>query len=137
MSSARCCLRASVLLLLGVVGVLALAGSAGAVQPALELVDLGPSFSSPVAIVSTPADPTAIYVVEQAGTVQRVVGGVIDATPFLDISKNVRYGGEQGLLSIAFSPTYETDKLVYVYYVSKSSRVTVSQFSMAQKAKPA
>jgi glucose/arabinose dehydrogenase len=111
--------------------VLLIGGSAAAAQPALELVDLGPSFSSPVAVTSTTADSNAIYVVEQSGVVQRVVGGVTDATPFLDISKKVRCCGEQGLLSIAFSPNYATDKLVYAFYVSKSRQVTVSQFSMA------
>jgi glucose/arabinose dehydrogenase len=129
-------LRASAALI-GVVAVLSLGGAASAAPPALSLVDLGPSFSSPIFVASTSADPTAVYVVEQGGRVWRVVGGVTDPTPFLDLSKKVRYGGEQGLLSIAFSPNYATDQLVYAYYVSKKRRVTVSQFSMAvQPVKP-
>jgi glucose/arabinose dehydrogenase len=112
----------------GIAALLFLSGSAGAVTPTLQLVQAGSGFSSPVSLASTSADPNAIYVVEQGGRVRRVVGGVTDPKPFLDISRNVRMVGEQGLLSLVFSPTYATDHTFYAYYVSKKSAVTVSQF---------
>jgi glucose/arabinose dehydrogenase len=120
--------RPSAAALAAVVALLLLGGSAAAVTPTLQLVQAGSGFSSPVSMASTSADPTAIYVVEQAGRVRRVVNGVTDAKPFLDISKKVRTSGEQGLLSIVFSPAYATDHAFYAFYVSKKKLVTISQF---------
>jgi len=123
-----------------VVGVAALllGGAAGAAPPALHLVEAGSGFSAPVFVGSTSADPGAIYVVEQRGVVQRVVGGVKDPAPFLDISGRVRLAGEQGLLSIAFSPTYATDRLVYVCYVAKKKKqVVVSRIAIQPTSSPA
>ena len=71
---------------IGVIGLLLIGGSAGAVTPPLQLVAAGSGFSSPVSLASTAADPTAIYVVEQGGRVKRVVNGITDAKPFFDIS---------------------------------------------------
>ncbi len=84
-------------------------------------------------MASTSADPNAIYVVEQGGRVRRVVNGITDAKPFLNISKNVRTSGEQGLLSIAFSPSYATDHTFYAFYVSRKRFVTISQFVSRRK----
>ena len=113
-----------------------LGGAASAAPPTLQLVEAASGFSSPIYVTSTSADPTAIYVVEQGGRVKRVVNGVTDPKPFLDISKQVRVAGEQGLLSIVFSPTYATDHLFYAYYVNKKRQVTISQFAPApQKGK--
>jgi len=113
------------------VAMLLLGGSAGAASPALHLVEAGSGFSSPVYVASTSADPAAIYVVEQRGVVQRVVGGVKDAKPFLNISGKVRFVGEQGLLSIAFSPAYATDRMLYVCYVTrKKQQVVVSRIAI-------
>jgi glucose/arabinose dehydrogenase len=123
-------LRARVALI-GVAGLLCLGGAVGATPPpTLELVEAASGLSSPVFVTATSADPTAIYVVEQGGTIQRVVGGVTDPEPFLDISKSVGEGGERGLLSMVFSPTYGTDHLFYVYYTEKSGSIVVAQVAV-------
>jgi glucose/arabinose dehydrogenase len=127
--------RASALGAASLAGLLLLGGGAAAAPPALQLIEAGSGFSSPVYVTSTSADPSALYVVEQGGTVRRVVNDVTDPKPFLDLRKKVRSGGEQGLLSIAFSPTYPTDHLVYAYYVNKSRQVVVSQLAIASKKK--
>ena len=129
------CWRPSAAALAAVVALLLLGGSAAAVTPTLQLVQAGSGFSSPVSMASTSADPNAIYVVEQGGRVRRVVNGITDAKPFLNISKNVRTSGEQGLLSIAFSPSYVTDHTFYAFYVSKKKLVTISQFVLQKKSK--
>ena len=125
--------RPSAAALAAVVALLLLGGSAAAVTPTLQLVQAGSGFSSPVSMASTSVDPNAIYVVEQGGRVRRVVNGITDAKPFLDISKKVRTSGEQGLLSIAFSPAYATDHTFYAFYVSRKRFVTISQFVLHQK----
>ena len=83
-------------------------------------------FDSPVYVTSAPGDPDTLYVVEQPGRIKIVRGGRTTGT-FLDISSKVKSGGEQGLLSIAFSPHYATNHLFYVSYTNLNgdSRVAV------------
>ena len=114
-----------------VAALLLLGGAATAAPPMLQLTQVGPGFSNPVYVTSTSADPPAIYVVEQGGRVWRVVDGVTDPEPFLNISSKVHFAGELGLFSIAFSPTYASDHLVYAYYVNRKVRVTVSRFKVS------
>src|SRR5580765_3923744 len=85
-----------------------LASQGGAAQPhALTLQPVG-SFSSPVFVTAPPADTHRLFVVQQGGTIRVLVDGVVQPTAFLDISSLVLAGGEQGLLSMAFAPDYET-----------------------------
>lgn len=64
-----------------------------------------------------------LYVVEQSGVVRVVVDGKLQPRPFLDISQEVEYGGECGLLSIAFSPDFAANGLFYVNYTAGSPRL--------------
>jgi glucose/arabinose dehydrogenase len=45
--------------------------------------------------------------------------GVLQATPFLDITTRVLSGGERGLLSITFHPQYATNHFFYVYFTTQ------------------
>ncbi len=75
-------------------------------------------FVTPVYAASPPGDPHRLMVVEQAGRVMLVRDGVKRGTPFLDIRGDVKAGGEQGLLSIAFAPDYATSHELYAYYTA-------------------
>ena len=72
---------------------------------------------SPVFVTAAPGDPATLYVVEQSGTIRIVRDGKIAGT-FLDIRSLVVSGGEQGLLSMAFSPHYASNHLFYVSYTN-------------------
>jgi Glucose / Sorbosone dehydrogenase len=93
-----------------VTAVLALAGAAPAAA-APTLVEIG-TFSSPVHVASPPGDER-VFVVEQDGLVKIAGGGT-----FLDVTALTDGTGEQGLLSIAFSPDYTTTGLFYVFMTS-------------------
>lgn len=67
-----------------------------------ELVAEG--FSRPVAIVADPLSPNTLIVVEQPGVARVVVDGVVQPTPFLDLTSEVKHENEQGFLGLAFSP---------------------------------
>jgi hypothetical protein len=79
-----------------------------------------------VYVAAPPGDSHRLFVVEQGGTIRLVKDGVVQSTPFLDISSLVTNGWavssdpEQGLLSMAFAPDYATSHRFYVYYTSKS-----------------
>ena len=86
----------------------------------LRLVKIADSdFASPVHVAAPPGDDRRVFVVEQgSGTTARiwvVRDGVKLVPAFLDLT-GVKYGGEQGLLSMAFAPDYATSGRFYVYY---------------------
>ena len=94
--------------------------------PSFSFTQVAAGFNAPVFVTSAPGDPDTLYVVEQEGTIRIVSGGHVTGT-FLDIRSLVESGGEQGLLSVAFSPSYATNHLFYVAYTNLqgNSRVAV------------
>jgi glucose/arabinose dehydrogenase len=115
---------------------IALAATAAPASAAPHLTPVG-SFTTPVYVTAPPADPHRLYVVEQAGRIMEVLDGRKLDTPFLDITRDVKSGGEQGLLSMAFAPDYATSGRFYVYYTapragdSTGSVITVREFRHA------
>ncbi|MCF7561705.1 PQQ-dependent sugar dehydrogenase [Sabulilitoribacter multivorans] len=86
----------------------------------IELQSFGTGFSSPVEI--THAGDDRLFIVEQAGVTKILnSNGMVNATPFLDISSKVGSGGERGLLGLAFAPDYTTSGRFYVCYTDNSS----------------
>ncbi len=62
-----------------------------------------------------------LFVVERAGRIRVIKNGTLLAQPYLDISSLVQDGFvEQGLLSVAFDPNFETNGTFYVDYTSLS-----------------
>ena len=88
---------------------------------------------TPVADVEDPTamavreGDTALYVAEQAGRIVAVRDGVLDATPVLDLSGQVRAGGERGLLGIAFSPDGAS---LYAHYTNLDGDTRVDEYTM-------
>src|SRR5690606_36799898 len=66
---------------------------------ALQLVE---RFDTPVGLAVRPGDP-AFYVIEQAGRVVRFDESTGERQTVLDIADDVDFGGERGLLGLAFS----------------------------------
>jgi glucose/arabinose dehydrogenase len=87
-------------------------------------------FDSPVYVTSAPGDPTTLYVVEQAGKIRIVRNGKIAGT-FLDLRSIIKSGGEQGLLSMAFSPQYAANHLFYVSYTDLHGNSRVVRYRSA------
>jgi glucose/arabinose dehydrogenase len=98
-------------------------------------IDSGPSsranldpyatgFKNPTFVGFAPGEPRRLYVVEQAGRVRYLLGRRIGGT-FLDIRSRVASGGERGLLSVAFSPNYQTDHRFYVDYTDRNGDTRV------------
>jgi glucose/arabinose dehydrogenase len=85
------------------------------------------SFEDPVFIDGAPGFPTLLFVVEQPGRVQVLRKGRRLPHPFLDISGLVSFGGERGLLSIAFPPDYKKSRRFYVYYTDRQGDIRVDE----------
>ncbi|HET7733319.1 MAG TPA: PQQ-dependent sugar dehydrogenase [Paludibacter sp.] len=104
------------------------------------LVVFASGLTTPVCI--THADDSRLFVVDQHGLVMLLdSGGNVNPVPFMDISSRVVYGGERGLLGIAFHPNYKTNGYFYVNYVGKGDSTHISRFSVSatdpDKADPA
>ena len=101
---------------------------ASARAQALHLVRVA-HFAAPVYATSAPGEPGNLYVVEQAGRILVLCGRPASAaTPFLDIRSQVRSGGEQGLLSVAFDPDYAKSHRFYVDYTDANGDTRVVQY---------
>jgi glucose/arabinose dehydrogenase len=85
------------------------------------------SFESPVYVTGAPGFPQLLFVVEQPGRIVVLEDGQRAGT-FLDIGGLVDYGGERGLLSVAFPPDYARSKRFYVYYTDSEGAIQVDEF---------
>lgn len=80
-------------------------------------------FPDPVAIVSPPGETNRLFIVEQEGYIV-VITNLTEPNQnmFLDISAQVLFNGEQGLLGLAFHPDYANNRLFYVTYTTRGAR---------------
>jgi len=85
--------------------------------------------SAPV-FLTQPLDDGRIFVVEQSGRIRIVKNGQLQATPFLDLTSRVLFGGERGLLSVAFHPNYAINHFFYVYFTTQpNGDIRVERFT--------
>jgi glucose/arabinose dehydrogenase len=94
-------------------------------------------FDEPVYVAAAPGFPRLLFVVEQQGTVQVLRRGRRQGRPFLDVRSLVGYGGERGLLSIAFPPDYERSRRFYVYYTDTQGDIRVDEFKRRSSTRAA
>ena len=85
---------------------------------------------APTDVRAAPGDASTLYVVEQPGTIKKIVGGKVTAT-FLDIRGRVKSGGEQGLLSMVFDPGYAQNHIFYVSYTDTNGNSRVVRYRSA------
>ncbi len=104
---------------------LVLATGASSAPSALSLTPVLSGFSQPVLLTYAPGESGVLYVVEQGGRVYRVAKG--RRTVFLDVSRVITAGGEQGLLGLAFHPGYAKNRLLYIGYTSRDGRNVVAR----------
>src|SRR4030095_13424509 len=104
-----------------------LAGSAAVVssQTTLTTEMVTSGLRQPVFAGSPPGDCSRLFVVEQVGTIRIVKHGSLLPTPFLNLTTPVLAGGEQGLLGLAFHPSFATNGFFYVNYTRKPDGAAV------------
>lgn len=131
----------------GIAAALALAGAAGCpgggsssdsppagvpqVQINVQRVFPDLTFSAPVAMMQAPNSASRWFVVEQGGVVRMFdnLPAVATSTVFIDISNEVTFSGEAGLLGMAFSPIFPTDPRVFLFYSHTEGGVLMSRLS--------
>jgi len=96
----------------------------------LTLKPVASGFAKPLYL--THAHDQRLFVVQQAGQIMIIEGGVTRPTPFLDIKTRVgSNGNEQGLLSVAFHPNYQKNGLFYVNYTNLEGSTTIARYHVS------
>jgi glucose/arabinose dehydrogenase len=76
---------------------------------------------SPVDLQTPDDNSGRLFVVEQPGAIRIISNGALFPTNFLDIRSKVDFGGEKGLLGVAFHPNYSQSGRFYLNYDRISS----------------
>ncbi len=76
--------------------------------------------SAPTQVTSAPDGRKRLFVVQKGGQVKVVRDGRVAGTPYIRLGRRISTGGEGGLLSIAFSPRFRRDGLLWVAYSRRS-----------------
>lgn len=98
----------------------------------LTSLRIGSGYNSPVHLAVAPGDNERLFIVEQPGTIRIIKNGVPLATPFLNITAIVRdSGNEEGLLSVAFHPDYQSNGLFWVYYTNNLGNIEIARYAVS------
>jgi glucose/arabinose dehydrogenase len=89
--------------------------------------------SLPTDITAPAGDFGRLFVAEKNGAIRIVKNGVVVPTAFLDLSSSVIWtNGEQGLLGLAFHPSYATNGFFYVYYTRQpDGGLTIARYRVS------
>ncbi|HEY3242359.1 MAG TPA: PQQ-dependent sugar dehydrogenase [Phycisphaerae bacterium] len=109
-------------------------GSNAHAQP-LTTVRIVPGLTHPTAIAAPAGDAARLFIAQQPGSI-RIIDltanpPVLLAAAFLDIHTLVNYGGEQGMLGLAFDPDYASNGYFYVDYNSTTGSNTIARYTVS------
>jgi glucose/arabinose dehydrogenase len=94
----------------------------------INLEEFATGFTAPVEIVNV--NDSRMFVVQQNGIIKIVQpNGTVNSTNFLNIGSKITYGGERGLLGLAFHPQYSTNGYFFVYYNDLDGDITVARYT--------
>jgi glucose/arabinose dehydrogenase len=119
---------------LAVGGLIVPAATNAAIVPANIRVALTPvasGLSSPLLVTHAGDGSDRLFVVEQTGKVRIVKGGSLLSASFIDISRSVSDGGEQGLLGLAFHPSYESNRKLYLSFTDLNGTSVIREYRVS------
>ena len=93
----------------------------------LASVEFATGLNATVFVTSPPGDTSRLFVVEQSGAIKIIRNDSVLATPFLDISSDVSFGGEQGLLGMAFHPDYSSNGYFFINYTNTAGDTRIAR----------
>ena len=94
---------------------------------------VGTGFVEPVFLTAFPDGSGRVLVVERAGRIRLLdpASGAIAATPFLDVTGEVAFDGERGLLSVALTPDFMTSGRAYVFLTATDGTIELRRYLAA------
>ncbi|MDR2235130.1 MAG: PQQ-dependent sugar dehydrogenase [Chryseobacterium sp.] len=95
----------------------------------INLEEFASGLTSPVEI--TNAGDTRLFVVQQNGIIKIIQpNGTANTADFLNINSKILFGGERGLLGLAFHPQYTSNGYFFVYYNNTAGNIIVARYSV-------
>jgi len=85
----------------------------------------------PVVVAHAGDGSGRLFIVQQGGEILVFDGTQLLPGPFLDLSSSVSSGNEQGLLGLAFHPSYETNGLFYVNLTDLAGDTQILRFTVS------
>src|SRR5262245_11635796 len=79
--------------------------------PRISLIPIVSNLSQPLYLTSAKDGTDRRFMVEQVGRIRVLQPGATVPTIFLDITPRVLFGGERGLLGLAFHPRFSSNRL--------------------------
>ncbi|HVT44354.1 MAG TPA: PQQ-dependent sugar dehydrogenase [Thermoanaerobaculia bacterium] len=101
-----------------------------AAQGSIVLSPLVSSLQSPVGAAHAGDGSGRLFILEQAGRIRVFQNGALLPEPFLDIAGRVRFGGEQGLLGLAFHPDFAANGFFFVNYTDSNGDTVVARYRL-------
>jgi len=88
--------------------------------------------NAPVFLTAPPDDHNRLFVCEQnLGRIRIIKNGVTLPTAFLNIGSLISFGGERGLLSMAFHPEYASNGHFFVNYTNTSGDTVIARYTVS------
>src|SRR3954470_22775418 len=105
---------------------------ANAQPPTINYQTIVSGLSAPVDIVNAGDGTNRLFIVQQGGVIK--VWNDTSVSDFIDLSSFISTGGERGLLSMAFHPSFNgtTNRYFFVYYTNVSGNVEVSRYQTSE-----
>ena len=102
-------------------------------QSYVNYVPVVGGLSAPIEVVNAADGTNRLFIVQQNGVIRiyDAANGGLRSDTFLYIRHRITYGGEQGLLSMAFHPAYENNGYFYLYYNNLSGDITVARYRVS------
>jgi glucose/arabinose dehydrogenase len=108
----------------------------GARAQDLDTVRVASGLANPLYATYAPGDPNRLFILEQnSGDIEilNLQTGIRNATPFLTVP-GMSTGGENGLLGLAFDPSYASNGLFYVNYTDSAGNIQISRYQVSGNA---
>lgn len=103
------------------------------VDAAVTSVRVASGLSRPIFVTFAPGDATRLFIVEQhSGRIKILDLGslLVNATPFLTVT-GISTGSEQGLLGLAFHPSYASNGHFYVNFTDGSGTTQIRRYTVS------
>lgn len=96
-------------------------------------------FATPIYLTGRGDGSGRVLVVQKGGLVRVMdpATGIVETTPFLDVSSQIASDGERGLLSMALAPDFATSGNLYAFMTSTTGAVQVRRFTATASGVPA
>ncbi|RYF91443.1 MAG: hypothetical protein EOO03_01320, partial [Chitinophagaceae bacterium] len=96
-------------------------------QPVIGYQSITAGLNNPVDVVAAPGD-SRLFIAQQNGLIRIWNGSAL--TDFINLSSVITPSpaGEQGLLSVAFHPSYAINRYFFVWYTAAGGNVTLARY---------